>query len=112
VNDEIDSNDDLENVYQKDDEDDYGLLSGQNKRSARAKNLTRTEKSFYFKVVLSMLIIEAYYSYCYSSERSYANTTRVLSTEFNITNMAEPFYWFALNTDRELFYNPSKVILL
>jgi hypothetical protein len=88
----------LEQIYQKDDGDDYGLLSGHGKRSKMAMNMSRTEKVFYLKFVLAMLVIEAYYSYCYYSERDYTTTTQVLSNDFNITNVAEPYYWLALNT--------------
>ena len=73
--------------------------------------MSRTEKSFYSKFVLALLLIEAYYTYCYYSEREYTKTTQILSAEFNITNIAEPFLWFSLNAERELFYNNTKPIL-
>ena len=73
--------------------------------------MTRTEKKFYFKFLIAVLIIEAYYAYNYSTEKEYEKTSQILAGELNITSKAEPFYWFALNTERELLYNPSKVVL-
>ena len=33
-----------------------------------------------------------------------------LSQELNVTAQTEPFYWFAINTQREMMYNKNRVI--
>jgi len=33
-----------------------------------------------------------------------------LSQELNVTAQTEPFYWFSLNTQREMLFNKDRVI--
>jgi hypothetical protein len=35
----------------------------------------------------------------------------VLGNELNITSAAEPYYWLVLDTQREMYFNPDKLIL-
>lgn len=93
----MDSNEDMENINNKEEDEDFGLLSGQAKKIKRAKNFIKTDKIFYFKLAFILLIIEAYYSYNYGSEREFASNTRILGNELNITTFSEPFYWYSLN---------------
>lgn len=53
---------------------------------------------FYLKFFFAVLLIEAYYSYNYYTERDYVHTTQTFGTELNISSASEPFYWFALNS--------------
>jgi hypothetical protein len=60
-NDEIDSNEDIENNLAQEEEDEYSLLSGTGKRIKKPKGRTKTDKSFFFKFLLSLLFIHSYY---------------------------------------------------
>ena len=39
------------------------------------------------------------------------NTTITLNNVLNVTADIEPFYWFALNTEREMIFNNSEPII-
>lgn len=94
-------------------DDDYGgMLSSSGKRKKISKNNTRTDISFYFKFIIVLLVIEAYFSYNYAMMRVFTDTAHVQVDEFNKTAMIEPFFWFSLNNQREMYYNKSKPILL
>lgn len=78
----MDSNEDLNDAYNRGedggtDPDDYSLMSGQAKKSKRAKNNTRTNKFFYVKFVIAILIVETYYSYNYGMMRNYTDMTQM-----------------------------------
>lgn len=111
INDEMDSNEDIEAQMQKEEEEEYGILGGSNRRIKSAKNMIKTQTSFYFKFFFVVLVIESYYLYNYIIFRLFSSDTRVKGGEMNITSSAEPFYWLALNTQRELYYNPDSLIM-
>jgi len=60
-NDDIDSNEDIENNMQNDDDDEYNLLSGTGRKQKKAKGRTRTDKKFFLKFIIALLFIMAYY---------------------------------------------------
>lgn len=96
---------------QNNEEEDYGLLGGGQRKTKRAKNYTKTSKSFYIKFFIAILIIEAYFSYNYAIEYQYVNKTKILGNQLNITAASEPFYWLNLNIQREMFFNQSRLLL-
>lgn len=96
----MDSNEDLDNFYRADDDDDYSLSSAGSlgKSGKRSKSKSKANKLFYLKVLITLLVVEAYYAYNYSSVREYTSTTQVQVSELNLTTNMEPFFWFAFNT--------------
>jgi hypothetical protein len=72
--------------------------------------VTRSNRLFYLKFIAGVGLIEAYFAYSYSSVRDFASSTLVQVAELNTTAEIEPYYWFTLNTQREMFYNASKPI--
>jgi cytochrome c biogenesis protein CcdA len=99
----------------QEEDDDYtsSSSSGQGsgvERKKRAKNLMKTSLLFYLKFVAGFMVIEAYFAFNFSAIRNYAGDTRVLVSELNTTTAIEPFLWFTLNAQRELYYNASKPI--
>ena len=70
----------------------------------------QTNKWFYTKFVLGMFCVFCYYLYNYSEERIYVGTVETLTNELNVTAISEPYYWFALNVQRELFNDPTMPI--
>jgi hypothetical protein len=70
----------------------------------------KTSLLFYLKFVAGVMVIEAYFAYNFSQIRDYASETKVHVDELNITATMEPFLWFTLNSERELFYNATKPI--
>lgn len=78
----MDSNEDFDQVYgyksSLEEEDDYsGMMGFSGKRKKSAKNNTRTDKFFYVKFVVAVLIVEAYYSYNYGMMRDYQTMTEI-----------------------------------
>jgi hypothetical protein len=60
-NDDIDSNEDIENNLANEEEDEYNLLSGTGKRVKKPKGRTKTDRKFFFKFLVSLHCIQAYY---------------------------------------------------
>lgn len=56
-NEDIDSNEDMENNMVNDEEDEYSLLSSGMKRTKKAKGRTKTDKAFFFKFVVALLCV-------------------------------------------------------
>jgi hypothetical protein len=56
-NDEIDSNEDIENNFQPEDDDEYNLLSGTGKKIKKSKGKTKTDKAFFLKFIIALLCI-------------------------------------------------------
>lgn len=56
------------------------------------------------------MVIHAYYLQNFLLNTQGVTASRVLNGELNVTATTEPFYWFALNTQREMIYNPNRVI--
>eukprot|EP00347_Sterkiella_histriomuscorum_P000937 403373955 len=110
-NDDIDSNEDIENNLANDEDDEYTLLSGTGKRMKKAKGRTKTDKNFFFKFFMALLCIQAYYLQNYFLQNDAVDTTQILNSELNVTASIEPFFWFALNTQREMFFNKTKPIV-
>ena len=74
------------------------MLGNSNKKSKRAKNLTRINRFFYVKYAFVVLLIAAYYAYNFAEEQVYVGITQTLANITNITCSSEPYYWLALNT--------------
>lgn len=110
ANEEIDSNEDMDGVNDKDEQEDFSLLGGQSKKIKRAKNFIKTNKMFYIKLVIALLSVEAYYLQNYVIEVQFASNTKVLVNELNITSISEPFFWEAINIQRELYFNANRTI--
>lgn len=56
-NDDIDSNEDIENNIANEEDEEYSLLSGTGKRIKKAKGRTKTDKNFFLKFFLALLCI-------------------------------------------------------
>lgn len=97
-NDEIDSNEDIENNFQNDEDDEYNLLSGTGKKIKRSKGKTKTDKAFFLKFIMALLLIQAYYLANFLLYKKSIKTTQILGSELNVTCYTEPYYWFSLNT--------------
>lgn len=62
----------------RDVEEEYGVsTSGGQDRKKGAKHLTKTNLFFYLKFMAGIAVIEAYYSYNFSSVKDFASTTLV-----------------------------------
>ena len=72
--------------------------------------MTKASKLFYVKFLVGMLIIEAYFSYQFSSVRDFAYSTRTIVQEMNVTATLPAYMWFTLDNQRELYYNPKKTV--
>jgi hypothetical protein len=111
--DEVESNQDMEEqIAIENEEDDYVLLGQSGQRKKIAKGRTTTSWGFYFKISIELIIILAYFLQNFLLNTDAAEAAIILGKELNQTCKAEPFYWFALNTQRELLNNPDKAIIL
>mmetsp|Transcript_20727 Transcript_20727/g.19773 ORF Transcript_20727/g.19773 Transcript_20727/m.19773 type:complete len:271 (+) Transcript_20727:1373-2185(+) len=112
ANDEIQSNDDMENVLiQDEDDDEYSLVQGTGKRQKKAKGKTQTDLKFFLKFGVGLLAIMSYYLSNHLLANQAIEQTEILASIINVTAFTEPYYWFALNTQREMMYDPSKPVL-
>jgi len=110
-NDEIDSNEDIDGGLPAEDEaDEYGMLAGTGKRVKKAKGRTKTDRQFFFKFFIALLCVHAYYLQNFILNNQAVSDAKVLAQELNVTAFTEPFYWFTLNTQREMIYNYSRPI--
>ena len=80
------------------------------KRKKSSKNNTRTAKSFYFKFLLCVLVVEAYFIYNYAMLIVFKDGVKIQVDKFNMTSSIEPYYWYSINTQREMLYNKSRSI--
>lgn len=96
-NDDLESEEDIENNMLTDDDDEYSMIAGTVKKVKKAKGKTTTDKIFFLKFVVALLVIMAYYLETYLTAKASANTSQILTSELNVTCVSEPFYWFALN---------------
>ena len=77
----------------------------------KIKGKTKTDVKFFIKFLIALLIVFGYYLANYLSYLSTITVALNFNTELNNTCVTEPFYWFALNTQRELFWDPTKVVM-
>ena len=110
-NDDIDSNEDIENNMQQDEDDEYNLLSGAGKRLKKAKGKTKTDLKFFLKFVVALQFVHAYFLANFVLGRNSVKQTLTLGDVLNVTAFTEPYYWFALNVQREMIYNTVRSIV-
>ena len=60
---------------------------------------------------MGLLGIIAYYLSNHLLANQAIEQTEILASIINVTAFTEPYYWFALNTQREMMYDPSKPVL-
>ena len=53
----------------------------------------------------------AYFVVMFVLSLQYISNIQIITTEMNVLAQAESYYSFALNTQREMIYNPEKPIL-
>lgn len=87
------------------------MSGGSSSRTKKSKGNTKTESGFYFKFFVALLIIQAYYLQNFLLNTDAAKAAEVYNSELNVTAMSEPFYWFSLNSMRELVANKDRVIM-
>ena len=113
-NEELNSNDDeledMARVSTEDLEEEYSSSSGRRSKKKRAKNTISNKRMFVIKFVIGMLIIEVYFFANYFVQNSFLQTCNILSKELNMTASVEPFFWFSLNAQRELFSDTQRPI--
>jgi hypothetical protein len=63
----------------EDDSDEYNLLSGGTKRVKKSKSKTKTDKQFFFKFFIALMVIHAYYLQNYLLNQSAVNDAITLS---------------------------------
>lgn len=93
-NDEIDSNEDLENNLISDDDEEYSLISGGIKKIKKAKGKTKADVKFFIKFAIALQTINAYYMANYIVSRNIITTTDILRHELNQTAITIGLYWF------------------
>jgi len=60
---------------------------------------------------IGILFIMAYFVVMFVLSLQYISNIQIITTEMNVLAQAESYYSFALNTQREMIYNPEKPIL-
>lgn len=85
--------------------------NGRRNKKKKAKNTISNKRMFVIKFVIGMLIIEIYFFANFFVHKSFLSTCETLGNEMNITATVEPFFWFSLNAQRELFTDQTRPIL-
>ena len=67
---------------------------------------------FVIKFIIGMLIIEIYFFANYFVQYNFLSNCNVLGKELNMTASVTPFFWFSLNSQRELYTDPTKAVTL
>jgi len=81
------------------------------RRRKRFKNSGRSQRTFFGKFLIVALIVEAYFIYTFVSANVLLGDISDLMPELNSTSVAEPFFSFANNAERELFINATFPVL-
>lgn len=94
-------------------EDEYSMSStgGRRSKKKKAKNTISNKRMFVIRFIIGMLIIEVYFFAFYFVQNNFLNTCNILNKEMNMTATIEPFFWFTLNAQRELYNDPTMPIL-
>lgn len=80
-------------------------------KKKKAKNTIKNNRTFIIKFVIGMALMEVYYFALYFTMGSQMNTFEVITREMNITGYMEPFYWFSLNSQRELLNDKTRPVI-
>jgi hypothetical protein len=81
------------------------------RRRKRFKNSGRSQRAFFAKFLVVALVIEAYFIYTFVSANVLLGDISDLMPELNSTSVAESFFGFANNAERELFIDNTTNIL-
>lgn len=66
---------------------------------------------FVIKFVIGMMIIEVYFLVTFIAQQNFLSTCNILGKELNTTAYVEPFFWFSLNAQRELYNDPTRPVI-
>jgi PAS domain S-box-containing protein len=77
------------------------------KKRKKFKNSGKSQRNFFFKFLIGAGVIEAYFIYNYFESTGLLDDINSLIGEYNATSMAESFYSFANNAERELMINTT-----
>jgi hypothetical protein len=86
--------------------------SGRRSRKKKAKNTISNKRMFVIKFIIGMLIIEIYFFANFFTQSAFLETCNILGKELNMTATVEPFFWLSLNSQRELYNDPRRPLLL
>jgi len=81
------------------------------KKRKHFKNSGRSQKVFFFKFFFIGALVEAYFIYIFVSIDNTLGNIGEKLIEFNSTSVAEPFYSFTCNAERQTFVNSSVPVL-
>jgi len=81
------------------------------RRRKRFKNSGRSQRAFFAKFLAIALIVEAYFIFTFVSANVLLGDISDLMPELNSTSVAEPFFSFANNAERQLFINATFDVL-
>jgi len=81
------------------------------RRRKRFKNSGRSQRAFFAKFLAIALIVEAYFIFTFVSANVLLGDISDLMPELNSTSVAEPFFSFANNAERQLFIDPTFLVL-
>jgi len=82
------------------------------RRRKRFKNSGRSQRSFFVRAMGVALVLEAYFLYTFISSNILLGDISTLIPELNSTSVAESFFAFANNAERQLFINWTAVEIL
>jgi hypothetical protein len=107
---DVESDDEMLTKNNNSDDTANGRIKG--RRGLRIpKSSGKSNSKFFMKFGFAVVAVQAYFLTFYILNRKIIQYSGTVCLEMNILAQAESYYSFALNAQRELFYNSSKLIL-
>ena len=86
--------------------------SGYRRRKKKFKNSCKTNKCLIFLIILFGMAISVYFIQNFFSNRKLLNNINMMTKELNATGSAESFFYFAYNSQKQLYSNNVQTILM
>ena len=100
-----------EDELEKQTEDNGAQDFIQRRRRKRFKNSGRNHRSLYLQIIGVALVLEAYFIYVYIGENLLLKNISTLMPELNSTSVAEAYFSFSNNAERQLFIDSTFPII-
>jgi len=108
TNEELESNEDEIDDFQRDEED---FLLQKRSKKKKAKETMKNRSQFLIKFFVGICCIMTYYFANYYVEILFREKAIKVVEELQNTAAIEPFFWFSLNAQRELLNSPERPVL-
>lgn len=75
------------------------------------RNSSNTSRNFFMQFSFAVLLTIAYFTSMFTIAKNYINSIEIITKEMSVAAFNEAHFSFILNTQREMVYNPDRMIL-